>query len=388
MKKLTAALICLCLSLCGCNSEPITELQIAHTVSGEDVIIDTPDTMYLGGSVYAVATCPVSSSALDDQGHPIFIQSYQRFRFYLDDDAAQQAIETDLQARMDLFFADAGTVQAQAREDCFSTEDWVPYYAKIRYAPARVDSAVISLHALHESYNGTAPAQSASAVTYDTATGKVLYLGDILEPACTADLLAQMVCDQLEGTDGLYPEYQDTVAQLFSGSISGYSGWYLDPEGLCFLFSPYELSPRSVQATIPYSMLEGLLLEQYLPGPSDAPGSLAAALYQEDDKERFSFIAELELHGDGSAVVIYPNDTITDLRIQTGTLDSDSGEYGPDATVFATDAFYLGNAVVIRTELGKDAPVLRISYSSSGQEVSAYVLYNEADGSILLSYGQ
>ncbi len=387
MKKLTAAILCLTFFLCGCNSKPITEIHIAQTVTGEDVIIDTPDTMYLGETVHAVATCPVSSSATDDEGNVIFTQTYQKFRFYLDNNETQKQIEAHLQQRMDRFFADAGTIQAQAQADCFSTDDWIPYYAKMQHTPTRVDGAVISLYTLHESYSGTAPVRSVSAVNYDATNGEVLYLGDVLEPACTGSLLSSMVLRQLTDVADLYSGWQDTVTELFSGNFAGFSNWYLNQDGLCILFSPYEINPGGTEVTLPYTILEGLLSDIFLPTPSTAGGTLGADLLSEDDGERFSFMAQLELAQDGSDVVIYPNETIEHLRIELGTLSEDGAVYTPASTVFAADAFYLGNAVVIRTPMEENSPILQVSYYSGGQSMSAHVLYNSEDDSILLAYG-
>lgn len=385
MKKLTAALLCLCFSLCGCNDKPITEIYIAQTVTGENVIIETPDTMYLGEAVHAVATLPVTSSAVDDKNNVIFTQSYQKFRFYLDNNQVQKKIEDHLQQRMDRFFADAGIIQSQAREDCLRADDWVPYYAKIDHTVTRVDGTVISLYTSHESYNGTAPVQSVSAVNFDAGTGDVLFLGDIL--ARDGSDLIPILLQQLAGVEGLYQGYADAVTELFSGNTQGFTNWYLDQNGLCILFSPYEISPVGVEVAIPYSMLEGLLEEQFFPLSGTAQGTLGADIFGEDDTERFTFLAELDLQSDGSNVVIYPNDTVNNLRIEIGQLTDNGAVYTPASTIFATDAFYLGNAAVIRTPLGEDAPVLRVSFCSEGQELSAYVLYNSEDDSILLAYG-
>lgn len=387
MKKLTAALLLLSLALCGCNAKPITEIHIAQTVTGEDVIIDTPDTMYLGEAVHAVVACPVSSSAIDSQGNAVFTQSYQKFRFYLDNNEVQQQIESHLQQKMDKFFTDASTIQSQAQEDCYSTEDWVPYYSKIHYTPTRVDGAVISFYTLHESYSGTTPNQSVSATNYDSTTGAVLYLNDILESGFTGSLMSSMILRQLSDTEDLYQGYQDTVTEMFSGDFAGFSNWYLNQEGLCILFSPYEINPAGTQVTLPYSILEGLLKDPFLPAPSTAGGTLGANIWGEDDEERFSFIAQVELAENGSDVVIYPNETINNLRIELGELTEDGTVYTPTTTVFATDAFYLSNAVVIRTPMDEGSPVLRVSYFSGGQNMSAFVLYNSEDDSILLAYG-
>lgn len=387
MKKLTAVLLLLSLALCGCNAKPITEIHIAQTVTGEDVIIETPDTMYLGEAVHAVVTCPVSSSAIDSQGKAVFTQSYQKFRFYLDNNQVQQQIESHLQQKLDRFFSDASAIQAQAQEDCYSTEDWVPYYTKIHHTPTRVDGSVISFYAIHESYSGTSPSHSVSATNYDATTGAVLYLGDVLEPVCTGDILSPMILRLLPHTEDLYQGYQDTVTEMFSGDFSGFSNWYLDQQGLCILFAPYEINPVGAQVTLPYRSLEGLLKDAFLPATDAASGTLGANIWGDDDGERFSFTAQVELAENGSEVVIYPNETIHNLRIELGDLSEDGTVYTPTTTVFATDAFYLSNAVVLRTPMDEGSPVLRVSYFSGGQNMSAYVLYNSEDDSILLAYG-
>ncbi|MBQ3215200.1 MAG: DUF3298 domain-containing protein [Oscillospiraceae bacterium] len=388
MKKFTAALALLSLLLCGCNAQPITEIQIAQTVAGQDVIIDTPNTMYLGETIYAVGTCPVTDTALDDQGHEIFSQTYQKFRFYLDNNHVQQTIEADLQLRLDQFFANAGYIQNLAREECFSTDDWTPYWAHIQYTPARVDDTVISLYADHRSYNGTGTAHSLSAVCYDVNTGSVLCLGDILEPSCSGTVLAQDIIDRLGATEGLYDNYQDILKDTFSGDFSTMSNWYLNQAGLCFLFSPYDISPKNVSVLIPYNALEGILQERFLPVRPEAIGALGAGFYQPElDQERFSFIANLELDAQGQSLVIYPSDTISDFRVEIGTLSEDGTAYTPESTVFAAGAFYAGNALVITLDQSPDAPVLQVSYRSEGMEASAWVLCNQDDGTVLLAYG-
>ena len=387
MKKLTAAMLCLCLLLCGCDYPTVTEMHTVQTVTGENVIIETPDTMYLGETVYAVVTCPVIATATEDSGQVIFTQAYQKFRFYLDNNQAQANIEADLQQRMNRFFADAAVIQSQAQEDYSDNEDWTPYYAKVSYVPSRVDGAAISLYALHESYNGAAPTQTLSAVNYDAASGRTLYLADVLTPECTGTAFAAVVLKGLKASTGLYHGYEDLVADIFSAGLAGYSGWYFHSGGLEILFSPYEISPGAVQVTLPYSSLEGLLREEFVPADSTAQGALAADIWQEDDSERFSFTAHAELDKDGTDVVFYPSETVRNLRIETGSLSADGAVYIPTATVFRADAFYLGNALIITTKLSNDAPILRISYFSGGRAMSAYALYNSLDGSILLSYG-
>ena len=387
MKKLTAAMLCLCLLLCGCDYPTVTEMHTVQTVTGENVIIETPDTMYLGETVYAVVTCPVIATATEDSGQVIFTQAYQKFRFYLDNNQAQANIEADLQQRMNRFFADAAVIQSQAQEDYSDNEDWTPYYAKVSYVPSRVDGTAISLYALHKSYNGTAPTQTLSAVNYDAATGRTLYLADVLVPNCSGTDFAELVLKGLKASASLYHGYEDLVTDIFSAGLEGYSGWYFHSGGLEILFSPYEISPVSVQVTLPYASLEGVLREEFLPDSSDVQGALAADLWQEDDSERFSFMARTELDKDGTEVVFYPSETVRNLRIETGELSPDGSVYTPTATIFAADAFYLGNALIISTKLDNDAPILRISYFSGGRAMSAYALCNSLDGSILLSYG-
>lgn len=386
MKKLTAALLSLGLLLCGCKDKNITEIHQVHTVSGEDVIINAPDTAYTGQAVHAIATYPVTSSATDENGNLFFTQSYQKFQFFLNNNQTQSKIEADLQMQMDQFFRNAGTIQAQAQKDCRS-ENWSPYYAKILHTPTRVDDTVISLCVTEETYYGVEPVGSISTMNYDAATGDILYLGGILTPACSGSTLASIVLRQMVGTEGLNEDYASTVSALLRNDIDGFSSWYLDQQGLCIFFAPDLVSPDVHTVVIPYGLLTGMLQEKFLPSTGSAKGSLAAQIYSQEDESKFSFIANVELDANGTAVVIYPNDKIHNLRVECGTLAQDGTTYNADATVFASDTFHQGNALVIRTSTDEKAPVLRISYFSEGQTLSAYVLYNNEDDSILLAYG-
>ena len=160
---------------------------------------------------------------------------------------------------------------------------------------------------------------------------------------------------------------------------------------MCFHFEPYEIAPYSsgtITATIPYEDLNSILREQYLPEElPEATGSMYAEAFLEDDVERFTFLAEVELDTDGTEILLHPDATVTDVRIETGVWYADGSRYIPVSTVFAADSIGLGNGIVITADLSEGAPVLRLVYSSGGQEVSAFIVYDEAGDAIQLVHG-
>ena len=112
-----------------------------------------------------------------------------------------------------------------------------------------------------------------------------------------------------------------------------------------------------------------------------------AEAFLDDDLERFTFLAEVELDPDGTEILLHTDDTVTDVRIEAGTWSSDGSRYIPMSTVFAADAVGLGNGILITADLSDEAPALRLVYRSGDQEVSAFIIYAEEGDAILLAHG-
>ena len=117
-----------------------------------------------------------------------------------------------------------------------------------------------------------------------------------------------------------------------------------------------------------------------------ATGSIYAETYIEDDSERFEFIADVALCEDGSEILLYPDATVTDLRIESGTL-SDYSEYTSGSTVFAASTLSVGEAIHLSADLESKDRFFRLVYRSNSKEYSAFITYDELGDSILLTNG-
>lgn len=398
MKKLLAALLCLCLlfSLAGCGTSPDNGKPDGTNPSG-DVILPSPSEPFhpdhLDLPMHAIALPAISQATAADDGTVIFTRSYQQIQLILNGKDIEGVITADLKKRMNNALADAELIEEYAREDYPDTEYWNPYFMNISYTPTRIDQAVLSLFCNYSTYSGGShPSVATESVTYDLVTGDALLLGDILVENYSGMELSNLIGSVLSANaDELYYDYQSILQDLFRVNLNGIQNWYFSRSGLCFHFAPYEIAPYSsgtITATIPYGELSGVLRDQYLPMPiPNATGSMYAETFLQADTERFTFLADVVLDADGTEILLHPDATVTDVRLEIGTWISDGTRYNPTATVFAAGSVGLGNGIHLKADLSAGAPALRLVYRSGDQEVSAFIVYDETGDTILLSHG-
>ena len=400
MKKKLALLLCACLALsaAGCSSPaPSPDSQGENTAP--NVIITSPTQPFedvvtdLIQPMHAIVMPTVSETTLADDGTAVFTRSYQKIQLILNETETDNLISSDLQNRIGSALANAADIEGYAKDDYTSPEGWNPYFIDLTYTPTRIDKSVISLFGNHSSYSGgNHPSLVTESVTYDLTTGKALTLADILVENYPGYDLSSLISTILApNADKLSHNYEATLQDIFSVNLNYITNWYFSRTGLCFHFSPYIIAPYAagtIIAEIPYSMLEDILKEQYIPAdPIKATGSIYGELFLEDDAERFSFLSRIDLTETGTEVLLYPDANVTDVRIEIGNWSSDNTAYIPASTIFAADVIGLGNAIVIRADFSKDAPVLRLNYRSGEQDASAFIIYDQEGDSIQLAHG-
>lgn len=402
MKRLLAALMVLCLALacvgCGIASAP-DHTSTSGSGTTPDDLVTTPTTDpyhsdQLQQPMHAISMVNVSENTYADNGTVIFTNSYQKIGLILNGKDSQSVIAADLDRRTSAFLSDHADIISMAQNHyAMGPMDWYPYFTDISYTPTRIDQTVMSLFCNYSVYyGGVHPTYVTDSVTYDLSTGNALKLGDILVDTCTsADLCTLVETALAPDADALFFDYQDWLQDIFSVDLNKITNWYFSRTGLCFHFAPYAIAPYSsgtIIATIPYEQLEGILQEEFFPKSlENSNGSLYAEVFLPDDTERFAFLAEVKLVPDGTSVLIHPDATVTDVRIESGEWSSDGSRFIPVSTVFAADSIGISNGIVITANLHTDAPTLRLIYSSGGQEVSAFIVYDEAGDSILLTHG-
>lgn len=157
---------------------------------------------------------------------------------------------------------------------------------------ARADSNVFSVkHYYYGYYGGAHGFYSYTGQNYDTATGKLLALSDVItDTARLGEILEEKLFQYYE--DNLDREYFDSS---FQGYLSGeYSyDWLMDYTGVTFYFNPYSIAPYAagmMSVTIGYDEYPGLVDPKYTKLPS-------SYVFEMDDYDS----AFCDINGDGSA---------------------------------------------------------------------------------------
>lgn len=146
------------------------------------------------------------------------------------------------------------------------------YYSVWREAElCRVDESVLSLTILSYAYTGGAHGNSGyTGVTFDAQSGEILALSDILADEDGFQSAAQQwIVEKLaaEHGDELFEDYAETVEAMWETEPD----WYLDAEGITFVFDPYEVGPYAMGAAFvccPYDEFDTYMKEDYA-GMSD-----------------------------------------------------------------------------------------------------------------------
>ena len=401
MKKLTAILLSLglTLALTGCGAptqeEPPVMNTTAPTISEmpTEPVTEPLHPVENAQPMHAISLPKISESLHSDDGVELLYFSYPSVQILLESQEAADEILADLQGRISGVITAAGDLEALARETQPSSTNWSPYFIEIAYTPTRLDQAVLSLFGNQSVYSGGPhPSTVTDSVTYDLQTGETLYLDQLLTPECTPEQLGQKIVDALASqADNLYYDYPDVLADRFSGDLHSLRDWYFSKSGLCFHFAPYDIAPYSsgtIVAEIPYSELTGILNEKFLPSQTvEATGSMYAEVYLEDDSERFTTMAHIELPQGNTEVLLYSDAPVTDIRIETGFQYSGTQRYITGSVVFAADLVDIGDAIHLSADLSDQEQLYRLVYHSEVQEYSAFITYDDIGDAILLTNG-
>lgn len=243
MKKITAALLCLCLLLVGCAPAAVDSPEPSAQIESIRRSIQTED------------------------GTELLSLSYPRFQLQLPDAKIANSIQTHLNAQTDLLFSPAEDLEQIVREAYDQQLSWNPWFANIHGSVERLDEGLLSVYLVYEEFCGSAhPNYATYSITYDCQSGNVLELADLLtDDMSVATLSIPLQKQLLPLADQLFDDYEAIVSNLLTQERV--SNWYLSGDGLCFHFAPYGIAPYTtgtVVVTIPYADLEGIVQATYL----------------------------------------------------------------------------------------------------------------------------
>lgn len=310
-----------------------------------------------------------------ETGASVFTYAYPDITFVHQDTEVARTVLLELRNRIEAYRKEADTLKDRA-QSLMAASGWAPDHAlTVTCDPKRVDQSILSLLLRREVRSDTAQSNaSVQTVTYDLVTGKPIDLSQLLAEDVSADMLQTMLTDSLSGETGIYSWYKDILSELFSGNTLP-ENWYLSTEGLCFWFTPYEIAPHSVEATIPYGQLNGVIRDRYyLPEFPEATGSMDVIPFAYAELSRFSAFAEVALDDAQTAWLLFPTEVVSQLRIY----DKDG------AVIFATDVLTPEQAVRLQCSPDGAASPLQLRFVSGGEQQIRYLRLGE-DGTLFLS---
>ena len=186
----------------------------------------------------------------------------------------EESINADLRNLLEDANAEGLALSDTAEEDySLALEDereWYPYEYSLKAEVTRLDGQVLSLRFDAYQYTGGVHGYGFSyGRSYDLASGSRLTLDFMsVQGASFRDAALEQIqalCQTEDYADLLYPKgnYEDALPDVVQDTR-----FYLDEEGVVFVADPYLIGPYSsgtIQFCLPYSALEGVLKENYLP---------------------------------------------------------------------------------------------------------------------------
>ncbi len=371
----TLALL-LVISLIGCKQNPAaptTTIPVETTAPAETTPTETiPEITAEQQPMAAIVMPVITEDKSAEDGTVLFSYVYQNITLTLPEPEVADKVIVDFLNRTD-HHETADTLYASAKK---SYEQGAampsPYLCSTVYAPMRIDLGVLSLLGSYVTYEGGAHgSQVSTAVSYDLLTGNPLTWKDILQESVTEDDICRLVLEALEGheyKEDLFPDYGDTVKNIFSQGLQYHTDWYFSTNGLCCFFSPYEIGPfaaGTIVAEIPYAKLSGVLKDEYFPPERDTSADdIRVADFNPDKLEDFTQFTEIVLDEEGKQTIVYTYSVAYDVQLKTGTLTKD-GSFIPENTVLACATLTPGDAIMIQAN--SENP-MQLTYTVNGEE--------------------
>ena len=254
-------------------------------------------------------------------------------------------------------------------------DEKVPYVIQNQCYVRRADEAVVSF--IYKDYSYEGGVHGGYVITsgnYDAKTGKALRLEDIVKDkdGLIDALKAELEKKYEEGT--FFEEMPETLASEVNGEDGLELTWVLDPQGVTFCFSPYEIGPYAAgtqYVTLPYDAYDNLFTDRFRPEKAAACG-----LEFPDDE-----ILDLDVDQDGRPDRISVNcdydeqgESITNYTVCVNDEEAESSDSQTGAPYFRMDSLVLlsddGKAYLYLCGIGdSDYNTIDIYDLSSGKPV-------------------
>lgn len=340
-------------------------------------------------SVYVPASTEEFTAA---DGTVIYRHTYQDMILTMPDPDVANKIIIDFLNRVDTVGGNSADLLAAAGNDYATANQWQPYSQLTVYSPTRIDQGILSLNGIGITYAGTAhPTSLSISANYDMITGDYLTLGDILteEPACEQlYTLLLPALEEIKTDKQLYPYFDSVVRDMLMSDPYTCSNWYFSWDALHFFFSPYEIAPYTsgvIDVQIPYSLLLGIIEDDYFPPEYSNAGAVGAMLFDNADSNVFTQICEVTEFDGGERILLHSGSSaVSHVTLTYGTFDEGGIATIPNYTLFACSTLTPGDAILLETSIPDTIPNLLLSYVSGDESISKFITQSGKDGSILL----
>ncbi|MBR4863882.1 MAG: DUF3298 domain-containing protein [Oscillospiraceae bacterium] len=381
MKRyLTFALaLLLVFSLVGCKqtaAEPTTvPTETTVPTQATEPTETTPEITGEQQPMAAIVMPVITEEKTAEDGTVLLSYVYQNITLTVPDPEVADKVIVDFLNRTDHHDTADSLFAAAQKAYSQGTAMSDPYICSTVYAPMRIDLGVLSLFGSFVAYEGGAHgSQASTAVSYDLLTGNTLAWKDILQDGVTADQVCQLVLEALENYEAksdLFPDYADTVKNIFSQGLQNHTDWYFSVDGLCCFFSPYEIGPfaaGTIVAEIPYNKLVGVLKDEYFPPERDTlSDSLTVADFDPDKLTDFTQFTEIVLDENAKQTIVYTYAVAYDVRLEVGSISSFNGKFIPEHTVLGCSTLTPGDAIMIQAATDDPECALRLTYTANGE---------------------
>lgn len=397
MKKLKFAPLALAAMLCltGCNGNSTPD-ETTPTTQPPAVISPTdPDgnssVPPINENMYHVSLPITVESFYADDSTLICNYSYQTISPVLQDRDVSDKIIMDFTDRIEKTRIDADNVRNIAESLYQPGSDFTPLSYEIQYDVTRIDQGVLSLfgHILQTS-DAAGSNRSLIAANYDLVTGDMLTIGSILYHIDSKDDLTQLVLDHLSKRDdlNLFDGYEETVKARFARDESTDEDFYFSNNGLCFYFSPYEITPRAngiIIVEIPYNQLTGIIADAFFPVERTyTKGTLSIIPFQDATLDNYEQFPEFVAKPESTKLLLTTDSCVQDIRVQQLVWAENGLYFTQSKNVFACNFLSSENAIILEADFNTEIPMYMVSYSVEGVTQSYYILKDSASGQFIL----
>lgn len=302
-----------------------------------------------------------------------------------DNEEAARTVNDILQAQADSRSEQAEQLAEQARSDREARgEDaaFSGYSANDAVSVGRLDETVIDLlWTASDNLGGAHGGTMTTAWVFDAETGARLHLSDVTgDYEGLAGLLTERVTAEIEAAPEQYfSQAQELVPQLLEDGC-----WYFSEEGIVLLATPELLAPfaaGTLEFTVPYSDLEGLLDAKWMPEAAQTSTGEPQIALQSDDGAPAATVS-VQTDEIGAEMVLWTDDTLEDFRIWR-VASSDGITWYRGNCCYAADRLGAGEAVGLTAMLPDVMTNTMISYTGAdGETVYRGIGESGKDGSV------